>query len=147
MPLGHWIHLPTNWKWFQSVSLDYVYEKVEQGWKTYRLAISRINTRRRLYVFATMVQSIPTPSLPTTTFRVGHRIATTGTALVANIQKREQRRWWDNPVFLPNDINDLINGIYNHTAVCVMDGSAKNDLATAAFCLSPSVQRSNNNII
>ena len=141
-PLQAWRRIPPRWIWFLDPATNTLYERHDTDcWKQYRVQ-HRHRTRRNQSFDDTndTCTTIPPNAIPTTVTGRGHSRRHTGISTLRPFDTTPDDRWWGIVIEQPTNLQALLDGIRNHTAVCVTDGSYKNDLGTAAFILLANLQ-------
>jgi exonuclease III len=139
--LHSWRRIPPCWKWFFDASTNTLYERTNTTeWKQYKVQHRHRTRRNQSFIAVNDVCTVlPPNAIPTTVTGRGNSRRHTGTANVHLFDPEPEDKWWGVIIEHPDNFDALIQGIQNHTAVCVTDGSYKDDLGTAAFVILPDI--------
>jgi hypothetical protein len=139
-PLGRWLHIPLDWKWFFDPVTGQVLQYVDtHRYRVFYPSSASHRTRRPTFLSTPITYvSLPSTALPTTAAGTIHMIRHTGTCSSIMLPGIEPSHSWSGlQIQAPSDLTTLLQGIQTGTAIAVTDGSFKNTLGTAAFTLQP----------
>ena len=151
-PLGRWLRTDDSWEWWFAPDDNRLYHRHDGAWKVYLPAHGRPRTRRSpRFLYNHTSQRGPQDGVRTTVIKLHGDLAfrTTGVAdtlspeldpsmplLTERLQTTlPTRSWAVERLTSPDNGAAVARAIANHTAICVSDGSYKDQHGTAAFVL------------
>ena len=142
-PLGNWTQQPTAWRWFLTENKDCLYHM--QGHNTadrYTSNTQGIHTRRPCFTLQDKQIQVSKELLhfPTSITTNRSKVYHTGACPVdVTTHIPTNNEWWKREYQAPDDVEAILAGIRDGTAICVTDGSFKNNRGTAAYVCKASI--------
>ena len=142
LPLGAWTIPAPAHEWFYDTNADrlYSYQPQEKNYKIYsRLPQRRLRRTRYQCTTVEPLSHLPASAARTVVIQVNPYIVshtgTRPTILPASVDPVHCTDWSTRCLHLPSDISPILEGLRTGTAVAICDGSYKDNIGTAAFCI------------
>ena len=144
LPLGAWIIPAPSCEWFYDSIADrlYSYQPHERNYKIYSIIPQRRLRRTRYHctTFETL-SNPPASAACTVVIQINQHIVmhtgTRPTILAAPVDSFQCTDWATQCLRLPSELSPILEGIRIGTAVALCNGSFKDNIGTAAFCIQP----------